>query len=167
MRLLVRIRQIKDMSPPECRIQMKKVFIVMIYILIVLIVSLFCVLLCVHILNNIKAHQIVKSLEDLSLPKNTIIVNTVSFVGNTSGTGNHTEIYTCALVKSTLSIDEINDIFKPVTIIKADEQKLKTNAMANHNLSFNELVSADAPNQYFLIEWIDDAILLTFDLRGH
>ena len=52
------------------------------------------------ICNDMKAAKIKKEYMSMELPDKTELVETVTFVGNSSGTGNHTEIWVGMLIRT-------------------------------------------------------------------
>ena len=70
------------------------------------------------ICNDIKASHIEKGYAKMELPEKTRRVNTVSFVGNTGGTGNHTEIWAGMVVYSELSTEELEEFFADDIVVE-------------------------------------------------
>ncbi|MBD5453889.1 MAG: hypothetical protein HDR30_06195 [Lachnospiraceae bacterium] len=70
------------------------------------------------ICNDIKASHIEKEYAKMELPEKTRRVNTVSFVGNTGGTENHTEIWAGMVIYSELSAEELEEFFADDIVVE-------------------------------------------------
>ena len=68
-------------------------------------------------INNSKASSIEKELLKIKLPPDTDIIETSSFVGNTSGTGNNIKILAGILIRTKLKKEEIFQYFSDYEII--------------------------------------------------
>jgi len=64
------------------------------------------------ILNDIKANSIEKEILAIPLPNSTQCIEILSFCGNTSGTGDHVEVWSGFLIRTTLTEEEIKDYYK-------------------------------------------------------
>lgn len=69
------------------------------------------------VINDARANKIEKELTGMPLPPNTTVLESDSFCGNTSGTGNHVEIWAGVLIYSTLSENEIRQFFTDYEIV--------------------------------------------------
>lgn len=116
--------------------------------------------------NNIKANQIEKSFLRLDMPPKTEFVETASFVGNTSGTGNHTEIWAGMLISSSLSKEELNDYFENYAIYTISECMEDTFLASQSFLEFSESFDEELNSGYFVVCNYYEAFTQQ-DLRGH
>lgn len=116
--------------------------------------------------NDIKASQIEKSFLRMDLPSGTECVEITSFVGNTSGTGNHTEIWAGMLIHSTLSKEELGSYFEDCaihTILECMEEPFLA------SLRFSALSDSSYEEQssgYFVVGNYYEAFTQS-DMRGH
>ena len=116
--------------------------------------------------NDIKASQIEKSFLRMDLPSGTECVETTSFVGNASGTGNHTEIWAGMLIHSTLSKEELGSYFEDCaihTILECMEDPFLA------SLRFSALSDSSYEEQrsgYFVVGNYYEAFTQS-DMRGH
>lgn len=85
-------------------------------LVILLFIAVFYYFIGGALCNDIKASQIEKAFLRMDMPPGTECVETTSFVGNTSGTGNHTEIWAGMLIHSNLSKEELGSYFKDYAI---------------------------------------------------
>lgn len=132
------------------------------------------------ICNDIKASHIEKEYAEMELPEKTRRVSTVSYVGNTSGAGNLTEIWVGMVVYSELSAEELEEFYDgyyvvelPVGLETTEWQKLNdfskelypiTHMLREKLLSaLKEPISGEG---YFVINKYYDAFTQQ-DLRGH
>ena len=70
------------------------------------------------ICNDIKASHIEKEYAEMELPERTRRVSTVSYVGNTSGAGNLTEIWAGMVIYSELSAEELEEFFDGYYVVE-------------------------------------------------
>lgn len=75
-------------------------------------------------------------LEELKLPADTAVAETIEGCGNTSGTGNHTELYVAVLLKTDLNEDALREYYP--SALSAEECGWKTLAMVCVGVSFTE-----------------------------
>ena len=116
--------------------------------------------------NDIKASQIEKSFLRMDMPSGTECVETTSFVGNTSGTGNHTEIWAGMLIHSTLSKEELGSHFKDYAMHTISEC-MEDPFLAS--LRFSALSDSSYEEQnsgYFVVGNYYEAFTQS-DMRGH
>ncbi|MCH5269748.1 MAG: hypothetical protein J1E83_03280 [Lachnospiraceae bacterium] len=140
-------------------------------ILGIIILAIVVALIAIVILPFIKASVIdnmalnkyrSRILNELELPTDTEIVETVSGCGNTGGTGNHTELLVSVLVKSELDEDAFFAYYPHA--YEAEERDFETWAMGCVGLSFNK---PEEEGNYYILEYIKSAPCSDFDLRGH
>lgn len=116
--------------------------------------------------NDIKASRIEKSFLRMDMPSGAECVETTSFVGNTSGTGNHTEIWAGMLIHSTLSKEELGSYFKDYAIHTISE--CKEDPFLD-SLRFSTLSDSSYEEQnsgYFVVGNYYEAFTQS-DMRGH
>ena len=129
------------------------------------------------ICNDIKASRIEKEYAEMKLPEKTRRVSTVSYVGNTSGAGNHTEIWAGMVVYSELSAEELEEFFDgyyvvelPVGIETMDWVDYHKEVYPITDMLQEKLLSAlkepISSEGYFVINKYYDAFTQQ-DLRGH
>ena len=67
-------------------------------------------------LNDARSETIKRELSEISLPPSSEIVEIASYCGNTSGTGNHVEIWAGVLIHTDLPEEEIIEFFDVNTL---------------------------------------------------
>lgn len=97
-------------------------------------------------------------LANINLPEKTEMVDYVAGCGNSTGAGNHTDLYVAVLLKSELSWEELSETFGRVVIINGEDNK--TIAMYNMNLEFKTKTDGEG---YYIAEFRKSGIL---DWRG-
>lgn len=112
--------------------------------------------------NNFKASFIEKSYASLELPPECQLLETTSFVGNTSGTGNHTEIWAGMLLYTTLSEVELQPYFSDFDIYPASTDWTSKLPLIRFSLLDNQ----PAQDNYYIIGRSYNAFT-QMDLRGH
>ncbi len=132
--------------------------------IVVVIVALYVI--C-PVLNNIKADKLAATwAENIVLPDNTEIIEVISGCGNTSGTGNHTEVWAGILIKSDMSPEKVM-AFWDSNILVVDENNIRTHAMYLLNEEFKYFDTASQYEGFYIIEKTGEAVSSGFDLRGH
>jgi len=99
---------------------LKRILLVILAIVIMVPVGFLVFFLIVGpALNDKRASSIEKELSCIELPPDTEIIETASFCGNTSGTGNHVEIWAGVLIRSELPEEKIIEFYKDYEIVWA------------------------------------------------
>jgi len=141
---------------------MKKsiVFLLVIFILIFLFSSPVYIAEAVNnIALDIYEREVLKQLE---LPKDTMIKEIISGCGNTSGTGNHTDLYVGILVRTTLSAEEWARQEKKANYVGSAQKP----SMAMQLLDL-EFTWSENGEGYYVLEYYKRAPMSAFDWRGH
>ncbi len=97
-------------------------------------------------------------LANINLPEKTEMVDYVAGCGNSTGAGDHTDLYVAVLLKSELSWEELSETSGRVVIINGEDNK--TIAMYNMNLEFKTKTDGEG---YYIAEFRKSGIL---DWRG-
>lgn len=118
------------------------------------------------LLNDFRAWQIEKELCRLELPADAELIEAASFVGNTGGTGNHVEIWAGILVRSSLSLEELESYFAGRADVSAVPQDLTAYLPYDKDfMDFHALEGAASGDGYFVIGGYFEAFT-QIDLRG-
>lgn len=118
------------------------------------------------ICNDIKASQIEKGFYKLELPAGAELVEVSSFVGNTSGTGNHTEIWAGMLIRSGLAEEDIRGYFRDYDVWVVPGDLTAHEPYAEGFISFTALAGKASGAGYYVVSGYYDAFT-QMDLRGH
>lgn len=116
--------------------------------------------------NDMKAAGIERSFSEMELPPETECLETKSFVGNTSGTGNHTEIWAGMLIQSALAKEELGRYFEGYEIHTISEC-MENSFLASMKFSvLSESPHAQQDREYFVVDNYYEPFTQS-DLRGH
>lgn len=132
------------------------------------------------ILNDTKANNLKEEMLSQAMPEKTELVEIVAGCGNTSGTGDHTEVLVCLLVKSELSAEELYEFFSTdykgpnpektnrhyVEVFAVTEGKTTTLAMETVGLKFERTAEGLNTDDLYIVLRTEDAVSSVFDLRG-
>ena len=145
--------------------------------------TLFCFLILFWFLfggavcNDIRAARLKRAYQKLELPPETTRVELTSFVGNTSGTGNHTEIWVGMLlfVESPERLFEaeasetylyLEEFFHGYEVDAVPEDLTAAYPYPKDFMEFQALQGEESGKGYFVIGNYYDAVTQV-DLRGH
>ena len=116
--------------------------------------------------KDLKAWWIKREYASMELPDETERVEVVSYVGNTVGTGNLTEIWVGMLVHSELPKEELETYFADYTVWEVPDDLGGACLFPNVFMDCTFLEGKDSGEGYFLIHRFYDAFS-QMDLRGH
>ena len=110
--------------------------------------------------------------QDLVLPEGTTVEEYISACCNSSGTGNHTDLYVAVLIKSTADYETLSEKVKNsfaeedtyCNIHVVEKNGSETLAMKTADISFSKKI--EQPTGYYILEFNKRAPLSLFDLRG-
>lgn len=104
-------------------------------------------------------------IDGLKMPENTVMVEYISECGNSSGTGDHTDLYVVVLIESDLDYVTLAEHFKEDEhfwrMQNVKEHGEHTIGMGCMGLKFE--TEFDEPDKYFILEYNKSAML---DFRG-
>ena len=121
--------------------------------------------------NNYYAKQVEKELRETPLPEKTEIIDSVSRTGKLVGNGNGIQYFGAILLKSKLSLDELEDYYsayqKNEWSYVVEPQKTQIIEAVEHSrIRFSEKI--DDEGYYIVYSWGDGPELLEeLDIRGH
>ncbi len=124
-----------------------------------------------QISNNIRAEDVAIVLEETLLSENTVLIESVSKAGKLNGNGNGMQYFGAILIKSELSLDELNAYYSQFRENEweyvVDNQESENIEEVEHgNLSFSTAISVD--DYYIVYSWgTGDGFFEYFDIRGH
>ena len=144
---------------------------------ILLIVLLIGIPISIPIMNDYCAHKVVKQLKETPLPENTELLESKSIAGKLSGNGNGMDYLGIILIKSKLSINELEAYYSNY---RNDEweylvevQKGQEPNMTDHTLGLHFTEKIGDKGYYIVYSWGDGPksifmkSLMESDLRGH
>ena len=146
---------------------MKKVIKFVFLAYIILTVLFF---ISIPIVNDITALKVACDLKDIPMPENTEYVEKVFLAGKLSGNGNGMQYYGAILLKSDLSLDELQTYYKSFSdspwncVVK--KQTDQTVVLEHGSLELKTDITED--NYYILSSWGTGIEIYEYlDLRGH
>lgn len=123
--------------------------------------------------NNHYAKLVEKELRGTPLPEKTEIIDSVSRTGKLVGNGNGMQYFGAILLKSKLSLDELEDYYsayqKNEWSYVVEPQKTQIiEAVEHRRIRFSEKIDIDDEGYYIVYSWGDGPDLLEeLDFRGH
>lgn len=151
---------------------MKKTLITAVLLPIILITLFVLFVLSVPIVNNITAATVLSDIKNIPLPENTEYVDGISAAGKFTGNGNGMQYFGAMLIKTDLSLDELNSYYSDYREnefrLLVEKQESGEIAVIEHgSLAFESELSQDE-NYYIVYSWGDGIDLFAdLDLRGH
>lgn len=118
--------------------------------------------------NDIKAEMIKKKYYALTLPEETELIEVKTFVGNSSGTGNHNEIWVGMLVKTQQTEDTLKnhfdgyEVYQAILLETGEVEWIEKPIMINFKISENKV----GYGNYYIVGNFYEAVTQQ-DLRGH
>lgn len=152
---------------------MKKSKKILLSALCISFVSVIVILISSPFINDHKADMTEKTIESITLPKDTEIIEKHIVAGNLVGNGNHMDYYGGVLVKSALSLDELKNYYiaNMGDEVCVEEQKTQYVAGIEHAPSGKGVISEDVSSgDYYMIYSFypeGDDIWAYLDLRAH
>ena len=152
---------------------MRKIRRIIIIVLVLIPVLLVGPWLICPLLNDAKAGIMASRMLYSTAPERTEIIEVVSGCGNTSGTGNHVEVWIGLLVHSYLSQAELEAFYAAsydsirVHDLAADPDHPYPREMTVLKLDFKTLQGLSNRQGYFVIGRTETPISSNFDLRGY
>ena len=151
---------------------MKKTLIIAVLLPIIFITLFALFALSVPIVNNITAATVLSDIKNIPLPENTEYVDGISAAGKLTGNGNGMQYFGAILIKTDLSLDELNSYYSDYREnefrLLVEKQESGEIAVIEHgSLVFESELSQDE-NYYIVYSWGDGIDLFAaLDLRGH
>ncbi|QOR34962.1 hypothetical protein IMX26_16105 [Clostridium sp. 'deep sea'] len=147
-------------------------------VLICLFISAFFV---TPLINNVVLNRFSTQIEDIKLPNHTSILNINSICGKLTGNGNGMDFLSCALIKSELSLLELQQFFSNikfknakksrysvnVDVVKTNSYKLNSMYLEHGELVFNCIKNESSYDNLYYVVISDSGYPTFFDLRGH
>ena len=122
-------------------------------------------------INNAVAKDIVKEMKEKPLPDKTIVVEQKSLAGHMSGNGNGMQYFGALLLKSDLSLEELQAYYSKFSenewaYVVKEQSDSEIKEITNWTAKFE--TSIDSDDYYILYTWGDyNGFASEFDLRGH
>jgi len=149
---------------------LKKTFLL---ILVIAVVVPILLVLSTPFINNYIAYSIKKDLVKVSLPDKTELIDHLSSAGKLTGNGNGMQFFGAILIKSELTLEELNDYYSKYREDEwsyiVEKQVSNTIAFLNGHLKFRaSKADEELINYYIVYTWGNsDYPLSELDIRGH
>lgn len=154
----------------------KRVLLVVLIVIIAVPVLYFLSIMTIcPAINDARAAEIEKEMISMELPPETQAIETASFCGNTSGTGNHVEIWAGLLIQSELNEEELRKYYEGKTIsykaydfmfFVVPEDFKSQYPVPRDFVYFSHFNGMDSAEGYYIVGGYYDAVT-QHDLRGH
>lgn len=125
----------------------------------------------VPIVNNVHANKVEKDLLKVPVPKETVILESLSKAGKLTGNGNGMQYFGAILIKSELSLEELKTYYSfyrdnEWKYVVENQRGQDIKAIEHGSLQFKEKVEDEG---YFIVySWGEGIeILEDLDIRGH
>ena len=147
---------------------MKKVFVTIILIVIIVFLS---VLVIAPVVNDNAAKKTADKLVNLPLPNNTEFIETVHMAGKLVGNGNGMQYFGAILIKSELSLEELKGYYLKFAkdeweCVVESQTDADIKIIEHTKLTFKTNVEGD--DYYIVYSWgNNNSIFHEFDIRGH
>jgi len=160
-----------------------KIILIVIPVVIFIIIASFFVI--DFLSNDFALSNFSKQLYSYSLPKNTKIIEKQDICGKLNGNGNGMDFLATMLIKSDLSLKELNDYYskvnfrsaksnnnnsshKPeISIVKPTSSKLESEYLSHGEIEYNNLKNVDSYSKFYIIMLYDGGYSADLDIRGH
>lgn len=135
----------------------------------IIVVLLLCLILGPIIVNDYNAYRIKEELFFVPLPLDTEMIDSISKAGKLNGNGNGMQYFGAILIKSDLSIEELDYYYKNQNNRYHIERQLENviSVIEHEKVFFHE--EMDYQNDYYIVYCWGEGIEFfeLFDLRGH
>lgn len=154
---------------------LKKLFKIIVPIVVVLIASPFVLYGAIVLTNNSIADKVEKQLIAYNMPDNTVFVDSVSAAGKLVGNGNGMQYMGSILVESDLNEQELKEHYgKDFDYVEVRKQEnANIDFLNSDKYSFNGFSAVEGKSYYSITCWGSDSsyggfisVLLDLDLRG-
>lgn len=149
---------------------MKKLLLIGVILLILILV----IGISVPLINDYTAVTVARELGEMDLPLQTELIETISSAGKLVGSGNGMQYFGAILIKSELSIEELEDYYSQYrknqwSYIVEEQNGSEIKAVEHRNLEFKELRDIDDLDKYYIVySWGESKFVLgDMDIRGH
>lgn len=117
-------------------------------------------------INNIKLYRLSRELSNHSISLKTQIIEKQSICGKLNGNGNGMDFLVTILVKSDLSLEELQKYYSFATVIKQEGMSLNTEYLEHGEIEYSKLKDITSFEDYFVVLIFDGGYPALFDIRG-
>jgi len=149
----------------------KKVLLRVVFIFIILIIG---IVIAIPVMNDYTVSSLIKEMKKIPLPPQTELIEAISSAGKLVGNGNGMQYFGALLVKSELSLDELDSYYSQYrkndwSYIVNVQSGSKITAVEHRVLEFKELRDVtDFKGYYIVYSWGESKFTLAdLDIRGN
>lgn len=146
---------------------MKKLLLIAVILILVIGIS-------VPLINDYTAIPVARELSEMDLPPQTELIESISSAGKLVGSGNGMQYFGAMLIKSELSIEELEDYYSQYrknqwSYIVEEQNGSEIKIVEHRKLEFKELRDIyDLDKYYIVYSWGESKYALAdMDIRGH
>lgn len=118
------------------------------------------------LINNLRLFFLTKQLMDYTLPAQTEVLENDSVCGKLNGNGNGMDFLTTILIKSDLSLEELQKHYSFAKVIEQKGRKLDSQYLEHGEIYYSELKDVTNYENYFVVMIYDSGHPALFDIRG-
>ncbi|WP_371368216.1 hypothetical protein SRRS_18780 [Sporomusa rhizae] len=159
---------------------MRKLIKLITYMIVSLFIFVMSLFIFIPLLNDYRLFAFAQQLK--TLPQNITLVESKTICGKLNGNGNGMDFLACILVKSDLSLEEIqqyydgivfqtakNDVNHKVEkqVLPVKGNKLETEYLEHGSISFDTLKPSPDYSKYYIMLIYDGGYSADLDIRGH
>lgn len=138
------------------------------------IIIVFCLILAISILpwfvnpiiNNIRLAQFSRQIYSHSLPRQTQLLEKQCICGKLNGNGDGMDFLATILIKSDLSLEELQRYYSFATVIKQEGIILNSEYLENGEIRYSKLKDVTNFKDYYVVFIFDGGYPALFDIRG-
>lgn len=162
------------------RLEMRKLVKLITYMVVSLFIFVMSLFIFNPLLNEYRLFAFSQQLE--TLPQNITLVESKTICGKLNGNGNGMDFLACILVKSDLSLEEIQQYYNGIAfktvkndanhkvikqVLHVKGNKLETEYLQHGSISFNTLNASQGYSKSYIVLIYDGGYSADFDIRGH
>jgi len=159
---------------------MKKIAKLIAYMVVILFIFIMSLFIFTPLINNYRLFTFAQQLK--TLPQSITMVESKTICGKLNGNGNGMDFLACILVKSDLSLSEIQQYYDGMNfrtaqndtnhkvakqVLPVKGNKLETEYLEHGSISFDTLNASHDYSKYYTVLIYDDGYSADFDFRGH
>jgi len=119
------------------------------------------------VINNIKLACFTRQLTGYELPSKTQMIESRSICGKLNGNGNGMDFFATILIKSDLSLNELQKYYSFANVVLQKDVNLKSEYLEHGEIRYTKLQHVTADNKYFVVLIYNGGYPALFDLRGN
>lgn len=146
---------------------LKKIFIIACVFLLLLIIT---PIIGIPIANNIRLYSIESKIVNSKMPENTEMLEKQSICGKLNGNGNGMNYLATILIKSDLSIENLEKHFFNYNVIKQENKKFTDSILEHGAIEYTRVSNEKDFTKYYVVysySAADFGTIWEYDIRAH